>query len=177
MDNFYEQLVVKNETSGDKARRIGTVISGSLFTLCLVLIAMLQMDRPIMALLGLLLAVGAGYGTYFLVTTSYVEYEYAFTNGELDVDKIIAKKKRSSLVGINVSSFSDFGKYSDDMEESEDMTVIFATDNVISKEYYADFEHKDYGKTRLVFVPDERMMENIRKFLPAKLKQKLASEQ
>ena len=169
MDNFYEQLVVKNETSGDKARRIGTVISGSLFTLCLVLIAMLQMDRPIMALLGLLLAVGAGYGTYFLVTTSYVEYEYAFTNGELDVDKIIAKKKRSSLVSINVSSFSDFGKYSDDMEESED--------NVISKEYYADFEHKDYGKTRLVFVPDERMMENIRKFLPAKLKQKLASEQ
>ena len=113
MDNFYEQLVVKNETSGDKARRIGTVISGSLFTLCLVLIAMLQMDRPIMALLGLLLAVGAGYGTYFLVTTSYVEYEYAFTNGELDVDKIIAKKKRSSLVSINVSSFSDFGKYSD----------------------------------------------------------------
>ena len=106
MDNFYEQLVVKNETSGDKARRIGTVISGSLFTLCLVLIAMLQMDRPIMALLGLLLAVGAGYGTYFLVTTSYVEYEYAFTNGELDVDKIIAKKKRSSLVSINVSSFS-----------------------------------------------------------------------
>ncbi len=176
MDNFCEQLVVKKETSGDKARRIGTMISGSLFTLCLVLIAIMQLGTPLIALLGLLLAVGAGYGTYFLVTTSYVEYEYTFTNGELDVDKIIAKKKRNSLLSVEVRSFADFGKYSDDLEESEDMTVVFATDNVVSKEYYADFDHKDYGKTRLVFVPDERMLDNIRKFLPVKLKQKLAAE-
>jgi hypothetical protein len=170
MDNFAEQLVFKKETKADKARRIGTVISGSLFTFCLVLIALMMLGKPMMAFFFFILAVGAGYGTYFLVTSSYVEYEYTFTNGELDVDKIIAKKKRTSLLSVEVRSFTDFGRYSDGLEESEDMTVVFATDNVASKEYYADFDHKEYGITRLVFVPDERMLDNIRKFLPAKLR-------
>ena len=122
----------------------------------------MMLGKPMMAFFFFILAVGAGYGTYFLVTSSYVEYEYTFTNGELDVDKIIAKKKRTSLLSVEVRSFTDFGRYSDGLEESEDMTVVFATDNVASKEYYADFDHKEYGITRLVFVPDERMLDNIR---------------
>lgn len=111
--------------------------------------------------------------TYLLVQGRYVEYEYTFTNGELDIDKIIAQKKRKELLTVEVRNFSDFGKYSDDMEETEDMTVVYATDNIISNEYYADFEHKEYGRTRLIFVPDERMLENIKKFLPAKLRNSL----
>ena len=53
------------------------------------------------------------------------------------------------------------------------MTLVMATDNIISNEYYADFEHSEYGKTRLVFVPDEKMLGNIKKFLPAKLRNSL----
>ena len=86
MDNFAEQLVKRNETANDKARRITTMITGSLFTLCLVLIAILQLNRPLLAFFGFVLAVGAGYATYFLVQSAYVEYEYTFTNGELDVE-------------------------------------------------------------------------------------------
>ncbi|MBQ3885220.1 MAG: hypothetical protein II729_03805 [Ruminococcus sp.] len=173
MDNFAEQLVKRNETANDKARRITTMITGSLFTLCLVLIAILQLNRPLLAFLGFVLAVGAGYATYFLVQSAYVEYEYTFTNGELDVDKIIAMKKRTSLLSVEVRTFTAFGKYSDDLEESDDMTVVMATDNIESKEYYADFEHTEYGKCRLVFVPDEKMLDNIKKFLPAKLRNAL----
>ena len=41
-------------------------------------------------LLGFALSAVAGYGTYYYVQNTYVEYEYTFTNGDLDVDKIIA---------------------------------------------------------------------------------------
>ncbi len=173
MDNFAEQLVKRNETKSDKTRRIATIITGSLFTLCIVLFAFLQIGQPLLALMGFVLAVAAGYGTYFLVQGSYVEYEYTFTNGELDVDKIIARKKRTALLSVPVRTFTAFGKYTEDMEETEDMTVVVASDNIISREYYADFEHTEYGKTRLIFVPDERMLENIKKALPAKIRSEL----
>ncbi|MCR5599228.1 MAG: hypothetical protein K6G33_00575 [Ruminococcus sp.] len=172
MDNFAEQLVKKNETSSDKTRRVLMIVVGILFSAALAVLALLQLRNPLVALLGLVLAVISGYGTFNIVQNTYVEYEYAFTNGELDVDKIIAKKKRREMISTNVRQFTAFGKYSDDLEETEDMTVIFATDNIASHEYYADFNDETVGSARLVFSPDERMLENITKFLPARLRAK-----
>lgn len=172
MDNFAEQLVKKNETSSDKTRRIMLIVVGVLFTLALAALSILQLGNPVMSLLGLVLAAASGYGTYHFVQNTYVEYEYTFTNGELDVDKIIAKKKRREMLSTSVRQFTDFGKYDDGMEESADMTVILATDNIASHEYYADFNDESVGPARLIFAPDERMLENIKKALPAKLRTK-----
>lgn len=172
MDNFAEQLVKKNETSSDKTRRVMLVIVGILFSLALAALSLTQLGRPFMALLGIVLAAISGYGTYYIVQNTYVEYEYTFTNGELDVDKIIAKKRRREMLTTNIRQLTDFGKYEDGMEESDDMTVILATDNIASHEYYADFTDETVGKARLIFAPDERMLENIRKSLPARLRTK-----
>ncbi|SEH76591.1 hypothetical protein SAMN02910265_02575 [Ruminococcus flavefaciens] len=173
MDNFAEQLVKKNETKSDKNRRILFLIVGGLFTLSILALSLLQIRNPIISVLGFFLAAAAGYGTYNFFQNTYVEYEYSFTNGELDVDKIIAKKKRREMLSTNVRQFTAFGKYSDDIEETDDMTIVFATDNIASHEYYADFTDESVGSARLVFSPDERMLENITKFLPAKLRTKL----
>ena len=61
----------------------------------------------------------------------------------------------------------------DGMDESEDMTVVIASDNIASHEYYADFQHEEYGLTRLIFAPDERILDNIKKSLPPQLKREL----
>ena len=172
MDNFAEQLVKKKETSSDKARRAVMLVVGILFTVSLLLLSLLHFGGAMLSFLGLILAAAAGYGTYYYIQNTYVEYEYTFTNGELDVDKIIAKKKRKEMLSTSIRKFTDFGKYEDGMEESADMTVIMATDNISSHEYYADFTDETVGSARLIFVPDERMLENIRKFLPAKLRTK-----
>ena len=118
MDNFAEQLVKKNETSGDKTRRVLMVIVGILFALALAALAVLQLRTPLIALLGLILAVAAGYGTFHIVQNTFVEYEYTFTNGELDVDKIIAKKKRREMISTSAREFTAFGKYDDGMERA-----------------------------------------------------------
>ena len=170
MDNFTEQLVKKQETSADRTRRIMLVITGIFLTLLLVLMSFIQLNHPILAFLGMVLAAVSGYGTYFMVQGTYVEYEYTFTNGELEIAKIIAKKKRRELLCTEVRSFTAFGKYDDGMEESEDMTVVLTSDNIASQEYYADFQHEEYGNTRLVFVPNEKMLEYIERYLPAKLR-------
>ena len=159
MDNFAEYLVRKNETAQDKSKRTLTLIAGITLTLILATAGILMAVRPVLFVVLLLLAFASAYLTYFLVQSMYVEYEYTFTNGELDIDKIVAQKKRTSLLSVEIKKFDDFGKYSDEMEESEDMTVVFASDNIEKHEYYAEFLHDDYGRTRLVFSPDSKILD------------------
>ncbi|MDE6036399.1 MAG: hypothetical protein K2G36_10905 [Ruminococcus sp.] len=177
MDNFAEQLVKKNLTASEKTRHTVKVVAGVIGTLILLIVGILFLGNPVPSLIGFLLAVGAGYGTFVTMQSSYIEYEYAFTNGELDVDKIIAKKKRKAMISTDVREFTAFGKYSEDIEEDENMTVIISSDNIASHEYYADFKHADYGFTRLIFSPDERILENIQKYLPANLRVKFLREE
>ncbi|MCM1507828.1 MAG: DUF6106 family protein [Ruminococcus flavefaciens] len=177
MDNFAEQLVKKNETASEKTKRTLTTVLGIVSTLVFIAVGIITLGNPILSLVGFVLAVGAGYLTFNKVQSSYVEYEYAFTNGELDVDKIIAKKKRKSLISVEVNKFTAFGKYSEDIDEPENMTVVISSDNIASHEYYADFQHEDYGLTRLVFAPDERMIENIKRFLPSNVRSRFAKEE
>ena len=177
MDNFAEQLVKKNLTSSEKTRHTVMVIAGVVGTLIFILFGLLTLGRPVLSILGFILAVGAGYGTFITMQSSYVEYEYAFTNGELDVDKIIAKKKRKALISVEVNKFTAFGKYTEDIEEPENMTVVMSSDNIASHEYYADFQHEDYGLTRLVFAPNKKIRDNIKRYLPANLRIKLSKEE
>lgn len=169
MDNFSEQLVLKQPASSDKIKKTVMLAAGVLFTVVLAAVSLLNIGS-IVSMVGLFAAAAAGYGTYYLVQGMYVEYEYTFTNGELDIDKIVAKRKRTPLVTAEVKKFTGFGKYSDELQESSDMTVVISSDNIASHEYYADFEHEEYGKTRLIFSPDERMLENIYKTLPRNLR-------
>ncbi|MDO4863850.1 MAG: DUF6106 family protein [Ruminococcus sp.] len=174
MDNFAEHLVKKELTGGDKAKRMIILIGGIVMTVLLAGFAILMLGQGLLPFVGLVLAAVTGYGTYYIVTNMYVEYEYTFTNGELEVDKIIAKKKRRSMLEVSVGKFRDFGRYDDSApEETDDMTVVFATSNIASEEWYADFDHEAYGDTRLVFCPDENMLENMRKNLPRALRAKL----
>lgn len=172
MDNFAEQLVRKQPNSSDKFKRAAALVGGTLITVLLVLLAFINIGS-IFSLLGFVLTAGSGFGTYFFVQEMYVEYEYTFTNGELDIDKIVARKKRIELVASDVKRFTAFGKYDENIPESDDMTVVISSDNIASHEYYADFEHEEYGKTRLIFSPNEKMLENIKKFLPRNLKNQL----
>lgn len=174
MDNFAEQLVSRGEDSGTKTRRVLMVIAGVLLVAVLALLSVMQLGKPLVAFIGLILAAGAGYGTYFLVQGTHVEYEYTFTNGSLDVDKIIAKKRRTSMLTVEVRQFTAFGRYDENaVEDSEDLTTVLASDNIASHEYYADFQDENYGSARLIFAPDERMLENIKRALPGKLRREL----
>lgn len=174
MDNFAEHLIKKELTGGDKAKRMIILVGGIVIAVMLVFFSVLMLGQGLLPFVGLALAAVTGYGTYFIVTNMYVEYEYTFTNGELDIDKIIARKKRREMLSVSVGKFREFGRYDDSVpEETDDMTVVFATSNIASEEWYADFDHEAYGSTRLVFCPNENMIENMKKNLPRALRAKL----
>jgi hypothetical protein len=169
MDVFMEQVVKKTPTSRDKMLEILVKISAFAlaFALCFASIAFF----PYIAPLALFLGFGAVWLSFRLSKKLQIEYEYAFTNGELDVDKIVAKSKRRRLCSVHIGTVSAFGKWNDDMEVEADSTMVIASDNSGKMdEYYIDFKYKDYGDTTLFFSPNAKMLELIVPYLPREIK-------
>jgi hypothetical protein len=161
MDVFYEQLVEKVPSGKDNAKKFGIYA----LALILAIVAIFLTMSTVFASLGLLVAAGIGWGAYYLGTNQFVEYEYAITNGEIDIDKIVGKRKRSRLLTVEVSQFTAFGQYLNETKNGDDLTIVLASENVGVNDWFADFETESYGNTRLIFTPDKKFLECIRPYL------------
>ena len=90
-----------------------------------------------------------------------IEYEYIVTNGEIDVDKIMAKRRRKRLLTANARTFESFGLFRQQDHAGKDYTSrVYASESMDeSTSYYAVFTHAKLGKTLLVFTPDDRVLD------------------
>ena len=171
MDSFVEQIVKKTPNSKDTAKKVFIVVAMCLLS---ALLAFVMMFIPAFAGISFLLLFGVMYGGYYLITGCDVEYEYIVTNGEIDIDKIIAKRKRSRLITGKVSSFEAFGKYENAPDIDSNVTIVNAVGTSLSgnetEMWYADFTHASAGKVRLIISAEDKVIEAIRPFLPRQLK-------
>ena len=168
MDNVSEQLVTIKKSVAQKISYfvlIFLIIISGLF----IFLFTAPLISPLLGLVvgGIVIFLGL-----LFLSNSVFEFEYTFTNGELDIDKIIAKRKRKRLITVDIKGITDFGKYADAPKTQSDTTIINAHDGTSDNTYYADFRSKKYGITRLYFSPDEKTMNNINKYLPRNLRNK-----
>ena len=56
---------------------------------------------------GLFLIVASWYGAFMLSRSRYIEYEYALTNNEIDIDRISAKSRRKHVFNLNFNAFNN----------------------------------------------------------------------
>lgn len=182
MDVFMEQVVTKTPTRRDKILEAMAKVSAFAFAfaLCFASIAYFTFIAPLAIFIGVFFI----WLSFKLSKRLSVEYEYTFTNGELDVDKIIAKSKRKRLCSVHIGSLTAFGKWNDDMLVEADSTMIIASDNSPhAVEYYMDFKYGDYGNTTLFISPNERLLGLMEPYLPREIRKefqknfKAASEQ
>lgn len=169
MDIFVEQIVKKEATGRDWALRI--IIGIAMGVLCAVSLFIFIFIFPI---LGLLLLFVVIWGGYLLITNTDCEYEYIVTNGEIDIDKIIAKRKRIRLITAKASSFEAFGEYENAPDTGDGVTTVSAvgtsTPEDGSKTYYADFKHPSAGNVRLIFSPNEKVIDAVTPFLSRQIR-------
>lgn len=161
MDTFAEQLIYKYPSSKDNATKF--LIYAVAIILALVTI-MLTIPTWFGGF-GLVLAGGIAWLGYYLGTKQYIEYEYIITNGEIDIDKIVAKSKRTRLLTVKVSTFTAYGELTQDIKDDDSLTLVLASENTGIDDWYADFENESYGKTRLIFTPNEKFRECIKPYL------------
>ena len=92
MDTFLEKLVTKRRTFSDNLTTFGILMAGIILVLVSLSIQLLNQLG-----VGLLIAVGVAYLTYRFISARNIEYEYIVTNGDLDIDKIISRRKRKRI--------------------------------------------------------------------------------
>ena len=114
------------------------------------------------------------YGLWYLIGLQNIEFEYSLTNGELDIDTIINRRKRNRILGVNCKDFEIVAPYTDEnIKQYSGASVskkIFACSSLNDDGlYFIVTSSKMYGKTLLVFQPDERMLNAFKTFIPKKV--------
>ncbi len=165
LDNYHECLIQKKPSGGDTAKKALVYIAALILSAAAMLFIFLPFN--------LLIAAAVIYGAYFLLGNFSIEYEYIITNDEMDVDKIMGKRKRKRLITAPITKLELFGTIDDAPDLPAGYTTVLASDNTGENEYFCDFNHKSFGNVRIIFTPDKETVEMIEERLPNLLKRKM----
>ena len=126
--------------------------------------------------IGLVLAAAAGYGAWWLATGQNKEFEYSITNGSIDVDEIIAQRKRKRLVSVNGEKIESAGVYNaaELANRPFDRRVMAAPSANEEGLWYFTYHSKKNGHTMVLFQPDDRVLAAFKDSLPKLLQLELS---
>ncbi len=162
MDTFVEQLVKKKKSAGQILAIIGIILA-AVFLLAVSIIFI-----GVVGAFAAFIIVGVFYGAWYLLTAQNIEYEYCVTNGDIDIDRIIAQRKRQRIVSVSGKKIESAGHYVPEkwVGRQMDRTVIAAPSDREDNLYYFTYHSKKRGHTLVVFQPDDRVKDSFYEGLP-----------
>jgi hypothetical protein len=163
-DVFKEQIVKRKSTIKHTLIRVALILA-----VFVVFVAASYILQGI----GIYVAFAAGYGAYVLMSRLNVEYEYSFTNGELDIDIIYSKTRRKRLFSSHVNEFELMAHTEDkthmgDFPQTAELKDFSSGDPAVGK--YAFLLNLNGKATKVLWEPNEMMLKAISTVLtPRKL--------
>lgn len=167
MDHYNEQLVVKQNEPKDIIVK-ALILTGVLIVIAVCIAGALLFNFPYLIVIG----VGAVYLAYLLFTGTMVEYEYIVTNNDLDIDKIMGKRKRKRLITVKLNTVRDWGEYTGREQVNVNATVM-ASDATGYGNWYIVAEHEKYGTVLVIFTPAKETVMNINFGVPYGVRKKI----
>lgn len=158
-DVFLEYMVRKKATPVTILLKCLIFLAGGLIFAA----SLFFVGAPMVGSFSLLIGVGGIYGAWVLASSQNVEYEYIYTNGEIDFDKIIAKRRRKRMITIRISSFEEFDKFDPAKQNLSKFEVKYDASVSLTEPdtYFVTFHNKDGKSCILLFNPGERLIETI----------------
>ena len=170
MDNFKEEIVFKR---GGKVRRV--ILLALTYILLVIfglggfvmgLMPVMNMDFSVASIVALLIGGGGVWFLWRYKDTLDIEYEYTFTNGEMDFAQVLAQKRRKHLLTLRLKDVEVGGRISGDQYKRystmRDVKTLDFTLND-SEEIRFLFYIRDGNKHLLTFEPSEAMWKLITK--------------
>lgn len=160
-DNFIEQIV---ECRPPKSAGI---IKALLIVMCIVSFVFLLIPY-----------VGGFFTAIVIVVTVFIfrrynyEYEYSYLDGEMDVDKIIARSKRKKMASFDfkrVELVAPQGSQEDLRLEHNKYRTYNYTSNISGAKVYAAYTMKDNEMVKLLFEPNDRLLKELQHIAPRKV--------
>ncbi|MBE7040875.1 MAG: hypothetical protein E7400_02790 [Ruminococcaceae bacterium] len=168
MDIFLEYLMKKKPTWLDFLKKLGIVLAA--LVLCyLVLIGFWQVQF-LRAYIFIALA-GVVYFAMIFMRNFDLEYEYIFTNGDLDIDKVKARKTRKRMVSLSCKNIELMASdknmtYKRNFEDGAFAQKYDAVFNPEEGRVYHVIFSKNGERSLLTFQPPVKLLEAMRKMNP-----------
>ena len=158
-DIFIEHLVKKKPDSMQLLAKI-SIIAGFLL-ICFAGFIFLFNFLPI-------IIVVAGFAAFYGISFFNIEYEYSFTNGELDIDRIYSKSRRKRVFTAEIKNFEVMCHASDKSSDSifnQATTKMDCSTGETNANTYKFFINNRGIKTQIIFQPNEEMLNAFRPYL------------
>lgn len=161
MDFFNEHIVKKKKDAKDWLFTAAILLLGwALFLLSVMFI-------KYTANFIILIVAAIIYGEYYFITGLSTEYEYVVINGEMDVDKISAKRSRKRLLSVNSKDFEYFAPLTNEHKNqiTPNHKIVDVSSSLKADNLYFALYFKNNQKICLVFEPTDKMIEEFSKFV------------
>ncbi len=168
MDFFIEQLVKRKRTSRDYVR-LAICLIAAVMVVAIMILSIPTVISPVIFLIG----IGIILFLNKIKDMINIEYEYCFTNGSLDVDKIIAENRRGRMTEVNAREIEimatrknpEYNRYMNDKAVAKVMACSSPEDDDVCFVVY----EVEGNKKMLVFNPNERIREGFLRYNPRKV--------
>ncbi len=165
MDIFLEKIVKRKKTMKDSLLIIGIIL------LSLILIVVL-LNIPLIGSFAPFILVAVGYLAYMMIRGRSIEFEYIVTNGDLDIDMIVAQRKRKRVFSGHCKDFETVAKMTSGKYDHNVQSIkkrVNAVTSIESPDVYFITTVKDGEKVLIFFEPHPKMIDSFKKFIPRKI--------
>ncbi|MFZ2539274.1 MAG: DUF6106 family protein [Oscillospiraceae bacterium] len=158
-DTFLEQIVKKRDSLKETIIKFLIMLAGAL----IFIISLAFLGNQFVGPFSLLIGAGGIYFAWYFASGLNLEFEYIYTNGEIDFDKISAKRKRKRIITVRISSFDDFAKFDIQKYKNQkyDVTINASASLDDPQTHYATFRNRDGKNCIIMFTPNEKLLETI----------------
>ncbi len=170
MDHFMEEVVVKrNRAVQNIAHAFATVTMVVCAIMGMIMLNMLMYNLSVIAVVETVIVIGFAVLLFLRRDRLKTEYEYTFTNGELDFAMVFNNQKRKSLGTMRVKNVDAFGPV-----DSNAFRKFLNTPGVKKRNWFLNrdaklyffYYQKEQNKNMIIFEPSEELVGMIRKYLP-----------
>ncbi|MBO4391108.1 MAG: hypothetical protein J5825_09665 [Lachnospiraceae bacterium] len=166
-DSYCEWLVAKKQTPVTTLLKVLIIIAG----VFLLLVGLIFAGQTYS--FTLLLGVGAMIGAFFLSKSLNIEYEYIFTSGELNIDKVTDQQRRKTVLKVDMQSIELVAKYQSGTMSSyrnnQDLKVTDYSSQKDPENVYALVCTGNENRGIYLFDPNEKMLKMMRNYAPRKI--------
>lgn len=179
MEDIFMEKIVRRKKDGIHYLKMTIVIITAF--LLMTTLGWLMLAVAVLSFLLPIMVAGCVYGAWWLITSMDVEFEYIVTNGEIDIDRIVHRRKRKRLFSGRAKDFEIMGRLDGDefreaaarlpLEKRAGKIKIMDCSAVpgFSGSWFFIANNKS-SRVMVVFDPDERILTNLKRYNPSRIK-------
>ncbi len=170
MDHFHEEVVVKRKQGlNNVLYMLSNVVMVVTALLAFMMLSTLMRGFNVYVLLFVLVTGAIAFLLFLYRDRLRTEYEYTFTNGDLDFAKVFNNQKRKTLGTMRVKNVDAFGPVnSEGFRKIINMSDLKRRNWFLNREanLYYFYYQKEGNKNIIVLEPSEELVDMIKKYLP-----------